>query len=152
MGDAACEFLTEWFKIGDERSVGLTLMKKNRQPEFGREFKLCTKGQSLVFACRKVAMEIETAFTDRNNGVVAGQPGERRCGRWIEGVRVMRVYACGREAPRRILAAQFDGPGTGCDVRSGDDQAPYTGFPGSGDDLGAIWIEAVMRQIEANID
>jgi hypothetical protein len=136
----------------EEISVRSALMQENRLVNAGRKLELLVKGPPLRCVRGQVAIIIKPALANCDH---LRQPGERTelAQQFaVELECVVRMNTGGREELARPAARKFDrGTGTRA-ARAGHDHLRDARRGGARDDCVAVGIEALMRQINPDID
>ena len=113
----------------------------------------CARERALLrVARRQVAKEIEPAFADRDDVGAPQQRGERRGRVRVEFRRVMRVHAGGREQTPGMRLAEGQGLHAAGDRGAGHDRAAHARRGRPREHVRAVAIEAVVREIGADVD
>ena len=101
---------------------------------------------------REVAKVIEPAFADRDDFGTVREICERLDGSVIDIARMMRMYSGRAAIPVRVNANQFDCRSSARKRAAGDEEMANARLLGAFDHRFTICIEAVVRQIESNVD
>ena len=117
-----------------------------------REFELCPEDALLVGMRREVAEIVEPAFAGGHDQRMGQQSGQRIDIGVRELVGMMRMHARGRTELRGSGGRELDRAARAVERAAGEHGLAHTRIPGLGHDLRAILIEAVVRQVEPDID
>ena len=137
----------------DEVAMCVTLVQEDRSPQLDRQLELTAECRKLGCPRREIAIVVETAFTDGNHARVTRNGSERAQRCVIEFRGVMRMNAGGgREHAARQLRRQCDQRARRIDGGPGADELHDTGLVRALDDGRKIGGEAVVRQVDADVD
>ena len=152
MGDPARQAVPNRPENIDEVRVRVALVQEHWLADLGGELELPAKGLPLRIARGEIAKEIEPALADGHDLAVGEQCPQRRQAMFVELRRVMRVHAGRGPEPVRPSRGQgccLDAAG---DRRTRHDEPADACRRGAAHDLGAVIVEAVVREIGADID
>lgn len=117
-----------------------------------RQIELSPEGRELRRARRKVAEIVEPAFADGDDLRLSGKLGKLAQRLLVELGGMMGMNAGRAPETLRILANQPDGGARAGERAAGDHHTRHSGPRGAVDHLGAIRVEAVMGEIDSDVD
>ena len=136
----------------DEVVVCVTLMQEHGQPRVPRNSKLSTECIELRVARREIAKIIETALADGNNSFPRCEPANQRIAGIVVGGCVVGVNARRGVEDAGICRGEFSRSYIAVIAASSDDHRSHAGLCGPPHDCLAVFVEAVVRQVGANVD
>ncbi len=136
----------------EEVRVRVALMQEHGLAARRGELELRTERAPLRVARRQVAKVVEPAFADGDDVRAAEQRGERGSRVLVEFRRVMRVHAGRREQHAGMRFAEGQGLDAAGNRGAGHNRAAHAGRGGAREHLSAVMIEAVVREIGADVD
>lgn len=137
---------------GAEVRVRIALMQEHRLLQLRRELQLTLKSKPLCRRRGKIAEVVQPALADGHDLGPLTELAQLLLQWRIELGGMVRVQAGSGKQPARMSLRKSNGLLAGVRVRSGDDHLHDTG-PGSARHDGlAVGIEAVMREIDADVD
>lgn len=152
MGDASRDPVTVARQYFKHVLVRIALMQKDRQAGICRKLKLRLKGRTLIGARREIAKIVEPALTDGDDGIVREELLERLRAVPVEFACVMRVHAGRGIQYAAVGEGEFGGLDACRDCRAGHDHAGDADGCGVREHRLAVAIEAVVSQIQTNVD
>src|SRR5579875_1429665 len=137
---------------GEEVVVRVALMQEHGLAHARSDRELASEGPALHVARGEVAVIVEPALTDRHEGGMRCEPFQLN-GELVRQFRGMvRMDARGREQPARVRFGQLERAVRALAARAGHDHLYDAGGARAGDDLRPVAIEAVVREIDADVD
>jgi Tetratricopeptide repeat len=127
-------------------------MQEHGFAHLDREVELASKCRELRRARRQVAEIIQPAFADGDYFRLRRQPGEHFECLLIHFGRVMRMNPGRAAKASGVGAHQFDGGARAGNRAAGDHHPGHPGIRGATDHLRAIGVEAVVAEIDADVD
>ena len=152
MGDAADELRPVFAQGRQELVMRIALMQEDRFAHLHREVELVPERRDLGRSRREVAKVVESALADRHDFRLRGEGCELRQRRLVEVSRVMRMNARCAPESLRIAADQFDCRARAGQRAAGDHHARHAGSRSPPDHFGAIGVETVVGEIDADVD
>ena len=152
MGDAADQLLAMRFDDTREVTMCVALMQENWLSQFDSELQLPLERGPLIWLRREIAEVIEPAFADSQNVRVGCKCSELRHGMRIEIGGMVRMNSRGGPEHGRSYGNQFQCRACARNGASRNQHARDTGPTGSFDDIVAVVIEAVVAEIDADVD
>ena len=152
MRDAAREPRQVVLEDGDEGVVAVALVQEDRLAALDGQFQLPAEGALLVCVRGEVAEVVESALAGR---------ADLRCGEQLaQAWQVVRAEFAGvvgmdarrRPKQRRIGPHEVDGLPRALERAARDHHVAHAGRHCGGHDLGAVVVEAVVGEIEADVD
>jgi len=135
-----------------ERVVPVSLVQEHRPAGLGGELELQPKDPFLVLVRREIAEVIETAFARGAHLGLAHQRTQRRDVGIVELARVVRMdSAVARKVPGAERASSIAARLLSS-VLPGDHHVVHAGGACGPDDLSRVVVEAVVREVEADVD
>jgi hypothetical protein len=152
MGDTADEPWLVFTQHGEKVVVRITLVKKHRLACLGRQYQVALKGVTLRRAGAKITEIVQPALADGHNLSIHRQCTQLlHClGRALLGM--MRVDAGRTEQATGAPVRQVQGRMARGNRAAGDHHPRDTGGRGSLDDLVTVVVEAVVREVGADVD
>ena len=137
---------------GDEIVVRVALVQEHGLAGGGRDLELPAEGAALQIARREVPEIVEPAFADGDDVGFARQRLQRGQGVDGEVGGVMRMHAGGGEQHAGMRARELDRLARAFLARAGHDDLRDAGGRGALQDGVAVGVEAVVREIGADVD
>ncbi len=139
-------------KDGGEVVVRVTLVQEHWFAGPRGDLELAREGPALHVARREIAVVVEPALADCDDRGMRGELLQLRREDIVELRSMVRMDTGGREQPARMRIGELDGPSGALAAGASHDHLHDTGSPRSRDDLGPVAIEAVVREIDADVD
>lgn len=136
----------------DEIFVGVALMQEYRFAQRNRQLQLAAKCVALRVARREIPEIVEPAFTHCNDLRCSCQRGEFQPLLCLQLARMVGMDPGRTSKPLRMVAHEFDSGATAGNRTAGDDHSSDASVQRAFDDGIAIGIEAVVTQVQADID
>ena len=127
-------------------------MQEHRQASFGGEFELQAENALLVLVRREVAEIVEAAFAGGADPRFVHQAAQFRHVRGMELARVMRVDAGRRPERPGALRTSAMAARVLSSVLPVTTMRPTPAATRCGDDVVPVVVEAVVREVEADVD
>ena len=152
MSDAADQLLAMRFDDTREVTVCVALMQENWLSQFDSESQLSFECRPLIRLGREVAEIIEPAFAHSQDVRVGCKCSELRHGMRIEIGGMVRMNSRSGPEHGRSCGNKFQCRACARNGASRNQHARDTGPTGSFDDIVAVVIEAVVAEIDADVD
>lgn len=152
MRHATPQLRAEFSQDLDKILVSIALMQEYRFAQRDSQLKLTAERFTLRGTRRKVAEIVETAFTDRDHFRCRSQRGEFNPLLGPQIIRVMGMNPGGTTKPLRMAAHEIDSSATTVQRTASDHHSSDASMHCALDNGVAIGIEAVVTQIQADID
>jgi putative intracellular protease/amidase len=150
--DSAREGATVLAQDRGEVGVRIALMQEYGLADAARELELALERAALDVARGEITVVIESALAERDDGGMRGEPLELGGKLTVELGGVVRMNTCGGKQLRGMRLGQLDrAPGARA-ARAGHDHLYHPGGKGPRNDLRAIPVKAVVRQVYADVD
>lgn len=152
MGDTAGEARPEVAKDREEVGVRVALMEEHRFMKVSSQLQLFPERRALRIGRREVAEVVETAFSHRDHFRLRCHLRQLRQRVVIELCGVMRVHSSRTPESVRIPSHQVDGGARAGDRAAGNHHARHAGRLSPSDHFSAVAVEAVVREVDADVD
>jgi len=127
-------------------------MEEHGLAQLHGQVELAPEGCELRRPRREIAKIVQTAFADCDHLRLRGERGELLQRRLVELRGVMRMDTGRATETLRIAANQLDGRSRARQRTAGDHHARHAGSRSPPDHFGAIGVETVVGEIDADVD
>jgi len=135
-----------------ESVMRIALVQEHGPSELRGQFELTAEHALLIGVRREIPEEVEAALAGRADLLCPHQLAQGRDVRVVELACVVRVDAGGRTEPRRVASHEFDRSARALDRAAGDDHPAHAGIHGRLDHVVAVLIEAVVSEVQSDVD
>jgi hypothetical protein len=136
----------------DECVVRIALMEEHGFVHFDRKLELRAKDAFLVRVRREIPEEVEPALACSADFVRTHQVAKFRDVRRMELTGMVRMDAGCRPEPLGVTTHEFDGSTRARERAAGNDHVADARLDGSVDDVIPVVVEAVVREVESDVD
>jgi hypothetical protein len=148
----AADYLATLAKNAHEVVMRIALVQEHGLLRSRRKLELRPEYALLVGAGREVTKVVEAALTGGDDERVREQQGERVDFRGREFLRVMRMNTRRRAKSSRVRARELDRRSRAREAAARDQHVLDADRDGGCDELLAIRVKAVVREVESDID
>ena len=148
----ATELVTKVAQHGNKCLAGVALVQKDRQAAFGGDAQLVFQGFDLCIAGREVAVEIQSAFTDRFDRRVGAETFQLLIAISLPLFCPMRMHASSSKQALGKFRAVLDDLVGMIERGSGQQHLADASLPGPLQYSRAVLDEGLVSQVDANIN